>query len=244
MRPTLSWSALSARPDQLPRPTERWHVERAAKRDETLPPIAMHLILDLCTYLDPGSTRIPYTYTPSITKLCRDTGWSRRTVTRWLAFLEATRWLVRIRPAVEDARKKHARTAYTLLIPEWLGTQGTQARDPARPGLGTQRTQARDPARPELGPASPEARATPIHYQTSPDQPDQPDPVTGFIARFFADETGHLIPMELAEEIGRQILARPSAIGQDPLTHVRRTLATDRNHQRWLQPLTKEDDPA
>lgn len=83
-----------------------------------LPPTSRHLMHVLCSRMDGQVNLILPRWQPSLTDLARGTGRDRRTVTRHLAHLEGHGWLIRVRPAIEDARRKHTRTQYTPLIPE------------------------------------------------------------------------------------------------------------------------------
>lgn len=97
--------------------TSRWDVERAALAS-TLPSTSRYLMLVLCTRCDGGSSTIPAKYQPSLTRLVRLSGLARSTVCIHLRILERRGWLVRRRPTPREARTKHARTHYTLCIPE------------------------------------------------------------------------------------------------------------------------------
>lgn len=233
---TKSWPTLPARPESAPKPPDRWAVERALKAAD-IPPIACHLALMLCTYLDADSTRLPYKFSPSITGLTRATGWSRRTVTRWLEWLECEGWLVRLRPTKEQQRKEHMRTAYSLLIPVDLGPEGPAARATAVPGLGTQRPLARAPATTELGPDGPGARAPGAHNQTYPDHQTEPDhdrEEVELVVKILAERTGVTVDASHAARIRDLIVARPHKPGTRRI-YLIRTLATDKNPERWLK---------
>lgn len=95
----------------------RYDVERAALASD-LPSTSRYLMLVLCTRCDGGSSTIPSKYQPSLTRLVRLSGLARSTVCIHLRILERRKWLIRKRPNASDARTKHARTHYTLCIPE------------------------------------------------------------------------------------------------------------------------------
>lgn len=215
-------------PDRLP---DRWDVERAVKKAADLDPIAAHLLMDLLTYMDQGTTVIPYRWTPSLTDLTKDTKWTRRTVTRYLNILEEQGWLVRIRPAKSAAQKHHARTAYTVLIPVGLRTWDSQARGSETPGLGTENAQARGSGNPELETEKPEARDRTGH---SPDLPDQPDlsEETAIVVKLLEERTGIRVDAEWAAKTAEMICSRPGI--KNRRAYLIRTLVTDPNPQRWL----------
>ena len=214
-------------PDPV-RPPDRWEAERAVKRSD-LPPIARHLLLDLLTYMDAGSLAIPYRWSPSLTGLSGDTAWTRRTVIRWLDYLEQAGWLARLRPTVHDARVHHRRTAYTVLIPNRLVTDRAQARDSQTSGLVTDRAQARDPGALELGTHRPGASDSARLNQTVPDQPDPPD-LTEVVIRVLARETGVTVDAAWAATTAETILSRPGIT--NPRAYLIRILSVD--PRKWL----------
>lgn len=202
-----------------------------------MPAIAKHLLLDLCTYMDQGTAILPYRWSPSLTLITRDTSWSRRSVVRYLQWLEDHGWLARIRPTRHNARTRHARTAYTVMIPDWLGPESPLSSAMVAPALVPRGAQAREPGTPDLGPVGHEAREPGAHSQNLPYQPDNPDRPAELVASFYAQFGRRLTP-EAAAAIAARMLARPGAIGQDPQSYIRRVLATDRHPERWL-----DDEP-
>lgn len=117
----------------------RWDVERAI-RDSDLSPPARHLVLALATYTDASTAAIPAQFSPSLTRLSKDTGYNRSTVQRRLDILERRGWVVRTRPDIADARAKKARTVYRLTLPAGC-TQHLadgEARGTQHPELGAQ----------------------------------------------------------------------------------------------------------
>jgi hypothetical protein len=207
---------------------DRWDVERAVKAS-ALPAIARHILLDLCTYMDAATLVIPYRWSPSLTGLTDDTAWSRRTVVRYLDDLEAAGWLARLRPTVHDARVHHRRTAYTVMIPDGLGTGSAQARGAPDPGLGTGSAQARGATNPGLGAQGQGASGGERLIQTAPDQPDQPD-LQDLVIRLLHKETGVTVDAEWAAETVGTILSRPGI--SNPRAYLIRTITVD--PLRWL----------
>jgi hypothetical protein len=214
-------------PDPV-RPPDRWEAERAVKSSD-LPPIAKHLLLDLLTYMDSGSLVIPYRWSPSLTGLSADTSWTRRTVIRWLDYLEQAGWLARLRPTVHDARVHHRRTAYTVLVPNRLVTGRPQSRDSDSPGLVTGSAQARDQGTPELGTHRPGASDRARLNQTVPDQPDQPD-LTELVIRLLSKETGVTVDAAWAAKTVELITSRPGLT--NPRAYLIRIITTDPH--KWL----------
>lgn len=136
----------------------RWDVERAVFLSD-LAPQSRLMALTLLAMSNPKTCVIPAEYTPSLTRLEQMTGLSRRSVQRELNALETDGWVVRKRPAVEDARANKERTRYRLMIPKARATQtlaGPDYPDMAR-ATGTP---ARATQTPELGPQGHRARAT------------------------------------------------------------------------------------
>lgn len=198
-------------------------------RASDLPAIAKHLLLDLLTYTDAGTLVIPYRWSPSLTGLTDDTGWSRRTMIRYLDHLEEAGWLARLRPTVDDARKKHRRTAYTVMVPVGLVSGGAQAREPVDLGLVPERAQARGAVDPELGASGHGASGGARLNQTVSDQPDQPDH-TSLVIALLHKETGVTVDAAWATTTAETILSRPGV--KNPRAYLIRTIAVDPD--RWL----------
>ncbi|GAA3455914.1 hypothetical protein GCM10018962_77480 [Dactylosporangium matsuzakiense] len=141
----------------------RWDVERAL-RGSTLPAPARHVALTIATWCDPDTAAVPARYTPSLTGLADATGLGRSTVARHLDLLESAGWLVRRRPTVADARRRHERTLYRLRVPADLVPERDQPSPaptpawsrsdaPLVPERDTTTPRSIDPARPApLGP--------------------------------------------------------------------------------------------
>jgi hypothetical protein len=86
-----------------------------------LPPETRHLLRNLIGYADWPGAVVPAKYTPSLTRQCQDTGYSRSTVAKYLTVAEETGWLARRRPSVAKARAEKARTHYVLMVPDLAG---------------------------------------------------------------------------------------------------------------------------
>lgn len=82
----------------------------------TLPPPARLIMLVLADAADAESAAIPEQFTPSLSELAQYSGLNRATVARHLNDLEASGWVVRVRPDVADARANGAKTCYRLAI--------------------------------------------------------------------------------------------------------------------------------
>lgn len=232
MRRRLSTSWPTLRPHEEPRLLNRYDVERAVAKSD-LPPIGRHIVLVLCQRMQQGSTLIPREHSPSITTLAAGTGWNRRTITRHLAVLEDAGWIIRHRPPVHLARTMHARTAYTVLIPE-LGTGSPTARDTRSRGLGAQGPKARGVESIELGAKGPEARgAAPFNTGLSdiPDQSDTDAEEIELVIKNLMERTGVTVTTSHAAIVRDAIVARPH---KNRRAYLIRCLVTDKNPQRWL----------
>jgi hypothetical protein len=197
-----------------------------------LEPISRHILLVLCGRMMQGTTLIPREHSPSLTKLAAGTGWDRRTVMRYLNALEKAGWLIRHRPDPDKARREHARTNYTVLMPG-LGTASAQARDTATRGLGASSAQARDSAAYGLGAGDPGARGRVPHSQTLSDQrTDQSGDLVDLVIKQLHDRTGVTVTREWAETTRDLLLARPGV--RNPRAYIIRTITTDPHPERWL----------
>ena len=94
----------------------RFVVERAVFASQ-LPPVCRHLLMVIASHINAGTGEIPDRNQPSLTRLCRFTGWHRSTVCRRLDDLERGGWLIRKRPPRWMSSTQHARTRYTVTIP-------------------------------------------------------------------------------------------------------------------------------
>lgn len=119
-------------------PTQRFDWERAVLASD-LPGPARLVALVLAVRVNPDLS-IPAEFSPSLTRLAKDSGQGRSTTARALNRLEADGWVVRDRPETEAAIRSHERTRYRLgipstesrsgtgVVPERDGVEGTQSR--------------------------------------------------------------------------------------------------------------------
>lgn len=197
-----------------------------------LEPISRHILLVLCGRMMQGSTLIPREHSPSLTKLAAGTGWDRRTIMRYLNALEKAGWLIRHRPDPDKARREHARTNYTVLMPG-LGTSSAQARDTGTRGLGASSAQARDTAAYGLGAGNPGARGRVPHSQTLSDQrTDQSGDLVDLVIKQLLERTGITVTREWATGTRDLLLARPGI--KNERAYLIRTITTDPHPERWL----------
>ena len=198
----------------------------------SLEPISRHILLVLCGRMMQGSTLIPREHSPSLTRLAAGTGWDRRTIMRYLNALEKAGWLIRHRPDPDKARREHARTNYTVLMPG-LGASSAQARDTGTRGLGASSAQARDTDPYGLGAGDPGARGRVPHSQTLSDQrTDQSGDLVDLVIKQLHDRTGVTVTHEWAETTRDLLLARPGV--RNPRAYIIRTITTDPHPERWL----------
>lgn len=182
-----------------------------------LPHIARHLVHVLCVKIDAEAGVILPAYQPSLTELARDTALHRRTVQRYLNVIERSGWVIRNRPAPEDARRKHARTAYEVRIPAY-----PQARDSTPPELGTDGRRARDSMPRELGTARPEARG-PVPHRSSVSSTSS-GPVIHTIIKAIDERAGITVTPEWAAKVAEQLLGARDNI-RNPEAYCRRVIA-------------------
>jgi hypothetical protein len=125
------------------------------------------MLFALAYVFDNEQQLIPVPRQPSLTDLAHMTGMNRRTVMRqlgWLEHAEPVR-IRRDRPSLDDARRYHLRTAYTVLVPSDLnglgaaggqaGGSGTHQLGAPGPGLGAAGGQAGGSGTPKLGTSGP-----------------------------------------------------------------------------------------
>lgn len=96
--------------------TTRWEFERAV-RVSGLPALSRLILLNLAIDTDRGGLTIPAQFTPSLSKLSKDTNIARSTLAEHLNTLEAAGWVERLRPSTADQVSKKAKTRYRLAIP-------------------------------------------------------------------------------------------------------------------------------
>ena len=176
----------------------RFDIERAVLASD-LPPGCRHLCHVLCVRIDAQAGRILAAYQPSLTELARDTGRDRRTIMRYLTFLERRGWVIRARPRAELARRLHQRTQYAMRIPDY-----PQARDTTPPELGTPRREASGSMPPGLGTGSPEAGGTMPHKSSGSSGSSGAD--LDVIIKTIWGKAGITVTHEWAERVREQIL--------------------------------------
>lgn len=116
--------------------TTRYDIERAVEASG-LAPVGRHILLVLCTRMQQGSTEILQHHSPSLSRLARGTGWSRRTIMRYLAELEEAKWIERHRPPPYLQRTVYMTTRYVVHEPDTLGTD-SPGLESGEPGVGTE----------------------------------------------------------------------------------------------------------
>jgi DNA-binding transcriptional ArsR family regulator len=170
-----------------------------------LPAGCRHVCHVLCVYIDAKAGVILPMFTPSLTQLARDTGLSRRTIMRHLAVAERKGWVIRKRPPPAKARKEHARTRYTIRIPD-LGTAGLLASDIKSPELGTQ---------------DPEARDTMTHDSSRSSWSSDAEVIETIIDAI-RQVSGTTVSADWAERVADQVLgARDTTIARNPAAFAR-----------------------
>jgi hypothetical protein len=182
-----------------------------------------------------GSTVIPLQHAQiSLNQLAKASGWSKRHVQRALDYLEVRGIVTRRRPTLHDARVKQARTTYVVHY-EPLAGLGTgspkEAGDTTAYGLGPPRRKPRDKAAQGLETGSPDPRDTAAHESDLSDQPDQSEEIS-LVIRHIAERTGVTVDRQWAAATRDLILARPGIVNRR--SYLIRTLATDKNPERWL----------
>ena len=176
--------------------TTRYDIERALEASD-LPAIGRDIVFALCRCMQQGSTMILQHHSPSLTVLGRRTGWSRKTVMRYLTDLEKAGWIERRRPPADLARTVYMTTLYVVRIPGTLGTQGAS--------LG-----------PEGASLGPEGAADQIC--SSPETDREIDLVITELAK----HTGRTISREHAAKVRDQIVNRPGV--RNRMTYLTGTL--------------------
>ncbi|WP_018502534.1 helix-turn-helix domain-containing protein [Parafrankia discariae] len=176
----MSHHARSSLPDDGHRGTRApdQDVRRALLRSD-LPGPARALVHTLLTVADYRTLTTPPEFTPSLATLATISGYSEATVKRELNRLEVAGWVIRIRPAVADARARKTRTRYRMAVPAGLTVSPEESGGGLRvsPELGSGRATgwAQDEPQALPSPHSP--------YSSSGDTLDEYDHGTG--------QTGH-----------------------------------------------------
>lgn len=230
-----SWPALPPQGDE-PKIPGRFEFEWAAERSP-MPIVAKDIVYALARRIEAGTPIIPLQHMPSLTKLAKATGWSRRHVERALNYLELTGVVTRVRPSIHDAQTKHARTSYTIHH-DYLLRLGTgspkDSKDAQSLGLGPPRRPPRAKKSPGLETGSQAPRDTAAHSQISPELPDRPDQsdLVDLVIRELQKRTGSIVGREWAETTRDLLLARPGIV--NPRAYIIRTITTDPHPERWL----------
>lgn len=94
----------------------RWEITKAVRASD-LPAPARLIMLVLADVAEVGTAEIPQQHTPSLKVLARETGLNESTVKRHLTALDGAGWILRLRPAPQDARLRGERTRYRLTLP-------------------------------------------------------------------------------------------------------------------------------
>jgi DNA-binding transcriptional ArsR family regulator len=94
----------------------RWKVTKAV-RSSSLPSTSKLVMFVLADVANTGTAEIPAHRTPSLTRLAKETGLGRSTVTTHLRALEAAGWIVRTKPTTAEALGQYERTRYQLCVP-------------------------------------------------------------------------------------------------------------------------------
>ncbi len=205
--------------------TTRYDVERAVE-DSGLPPVSRHIVLVLCTRMQQGSTVILPQHSPSLTRLARGTGWSRRTIQRYLNQLEDAKWIDRIRPPEELARTLWMTTLYVVRIPDTLGSEVAGLGSEVA-GLGSEVAGLGS----EVAGLGSEVAANQICF--SPETDREIDLVITELAR----HTGRTVSREHAAKVRDQVVNRPGV--RNRMTYLKSTLR--RTPERFLP--SQADEP-
>lgn len=198
--------------------TTRYDIERAVE-SSGLAPVSRHILLVLCTRMQQGSTEILQHHSPSLSRLARGTGWSRRTIMRYLAELEEAKWVERHRPPPYLARTVYMTTRYVVHEPDTLGTD-SPGLESGGPGVGTDG--------PGLGSGSAGLGAEGTADQICSDP--ELDREIDLVITELEKRTGQRVSREWAAQVRDQIVNRPgvrnragylkSVLGRHPDKHL------------------------
>jgi len=187
-----------------------------------------HLLHVLAMRLDRDTFTILPRFQPSFTDLQRDMACDRRTVSRRLDAAERAGWVIRDRPTKHDARAKHARTKYTLRIPEsYLEARGIKPES-----LGAENPWARGKMRPELGAEKPGARGT-VPLQSSGHEVSV-DGDLDLIIGEIQKRTGRAVGKVTAARVREEILARSAEPVGNTQGYLRTSIRSEPDPGRWL----------
>lgn len=215
---------------------DRYDVERMVE-GSGLPTCSRDILFCLARRMDQGSIIIPGRFNPSLARISRVTGWSKRHIQRHLNRLEKAQLVIR-------TRSKGRRTLYAVNWPALveLGTRSPEniekTRDTESSPVGTPGPDTRDTATPELGTRGRETRDTAALSQTSQFSPDrEPDPEITMIRRLLEVRTGRAVTAEWASSTRDTVLAAPGAPadpGPARSNYIRRVIVRDKDPGRWL----------
>lgn len=212
---------------------DRYDVERMVE-GSGLPTCSRDILFCLARRMDQGSIIIPGRFNPSLARISRVTGWSKRHIQRHLNRLEEMQLVIR-------TRDKGRRTLYAVNWPALveLGTRSPEkTRDTESPPVGTPGPDTRDTATPELGTRGRETRDTAARSQTSQLSPDrEPDPEITMIRRLLEARTGKRVTPDWAAATRDTILTAagaPTEPGPARSSYIRKTIVRDPQPQRWL----------
>lgn len=218
------------------KPPDRYEVERMAEASG-LPTCSRDILFALARRMDPGTLFIPPRFNPSLARLHKATGWSKRNIQRHLNRLEAAQLIMR-------TRTKGRRTLYAVNWPALaeLGTRSPGAaektRDTESLPLGTAGPGTWDTASPELGTGGLGTRDTSARSQTSQLSPAlEPDPEITMIRRLLEARTSRRVTDEWAAATRDMVLATagaPTEPGPTRSTYIRKVIVRDPQPQRWL----------
>jgi hypothetical protein len=215
---------------------DRYDVERMVETSG-LPTCSRDILFCLARRMDQGTIYIPGRFNPSLARISRVTGWSKRHIQRHLNRLEDTQLIIR-------TRNKGRRTLYAVNWPALaeLGTRSPEnaekTRDAESPPLETARPDGRDTATPELGTSSRGTRDTAARSQTSQLSPDHgPDPEITMIRRLLEVRTGRAVSADWALATRDTILTAdgaPRDPGPGRSNYIRRVIVREKDPGRWL----------
>jgi hypothetical protein len=205
--------------------TTRYDVERAIEQSG-LPVAARDIVFALCRRMQVGSTLIQPQHSPSLSQLARATGWSRRTIQRYLRLLEEAEFIDRRRPPPHLARTAYMTTHYVIRGVAGLGPRGPSL-ESGGPGLETGRTGSLESGGPGL-----ETGRTANQISSDLDSDRETDPEIAIVVHEIFKRTGRIISAQFAAKTRDLILARPGIRNRG--AYLRRVLATDPDPGRFL----------
>lgn len=219
-----------------PKPPDRYDVENMAEVSG-LSTCSRDILFALARRMDKGTVYIPPRFNPSLMRLSKVTGWSKRHIQRHLNKLENAQLIVRI-------RDKGRRTRYAVNWPALneLGTRRLQEEEKTRaaksspletPGPGTRDTESSGLGTPGLETRDTRARSQPS--QISPDL--ESDPEVTMIRRLLEARTGRPVTAEWAAATRDTVLAAaraPMEPGPARSAYIRKVIVHDPQPSKWL----------